>query len=102
MTLSVFRIFLVADLFAAATVLPIFLTLSDKITSKGSLMGAISGLLSVVVYGAITADVGTGIEYLTNPVNEVGLANLGVFLSALVGSGAITIIGSVIFNRAET
>ena len=101
-TLSVFRIFLVADLFAAATVLPIFLTLSDKITSKGSLMGAISGLLSVVVYGAITADLGTGIGYLTNPVNEWGLANLGVFLSALIGSGSVTIISSVIFNREET
>ena len=85
-TLSVFRIFLVADLFAAATVLPIFLTLSDKVTPKGSLIGAVSGLLSVVVYGAVTADIGTGIGYLTNPVNEWGLANLGVFLSALIGS----------------
>ena len=100
-TLSVFRIFLVADLFAAATVLPIFLTLSDKVTPKGSLIGAVSGLLSVVVYGAITADIGTGIGYLTNPVNEWGLANLGVFLSALIGSGSITIISSAIFNRVE-
>ena len=100
--LSVFRIFLVADLFAAATVLPIFMTLSDKITPQGSLMGAISGLLSVIVYGAITADIGTGIGYLTNPVNEWGLANLGVFLSALVGSGSVTVIGSMIFNRVET
>ena len=65
-------------------------------------MGAISGLLSVVVYGAITTDLGTGIGYLTNPVNEVGLANLGVFLSALIVSGSVTMIGSVIFNREET
>ena len=54
--LSVFRIFLVADLFAAATVLPVFLSLSDRITANGGLVGAIFGLISVVIYGTITSD----------------------------------------------
>ncbi len=96
--LSVFRIFLVADLFAAATVIPIFLSLSDRVTANGGLVGAIFGLVSVVIYGAYTSDLQTGIEYLTNPVNDYGLANLDVFLSALIGSALMTIIFSEIEN----
>jgi len=92
--LSVFEIFLFADLLAAATVAPVLLTLWDKISSKGALMGALAGLLSVVVYGTATADFATGIDYLISPTNEWGLANLGVFLSALIGSGVVTVAGS--------
>ena len=96
--LSVFRIFLVADLFAAATVLPIFLSLSDRVTANGGLFGAIFGLISVVIYGMVTSDLQTGIDYLTNPVNDAGLANLEVFLSALLGSALVTILVSEVEN----
>lgn len=96
--LSVFRIFLVADLFAAATVLPIFLSLSDRVTAKGGLVGAIFGLLSVVIYGSYTSDLLTGLNYLMNPVNDYGLANLDVFLSALIGSALMTLFISEIEN----
>ena len=96
--LSVFRIFLVADLFAAATVLPIFLSLSDRVTANGGLFGAVFGLISVVFYGYYTSDLQTGIDYLTNPVNEAGLANLDVFLSALIGSALATMFVSEIEN----
>ena len=96
--LSVFRLFLVADLFAAATVFPIFLSLSDRITANGGLFGAIFGLISVIIYGTYTSDLQTGIDYLTNPVNEAGLANLEVFLSALLGSAFVTILVSEIEN----
>ena len=98
-SLSVFRIFLVADLFAAATVLPIFLSLSDRVTANGGFVGAIFGLISVVIYGAYTSDLQTRLDYLTNPVNEYGLANLYVFLSALIGSALMTIIVSEIENN---
>ena len=97
--LSVFRIFLVADLFAAATVLPIFLSLSDRVTANGGLIGAIFGLISVVIYGTYTSDLQTGLDYLTNPVNEYGLANLDVFLSALIGSALVTILVSEVENN---
>ena len=99
--ISVFGIFLFADLLAAATVLPVLLTLWERIDSRASLAGAICGLLSVVVYGMYTADLSTGLGYLTSPTNEFGLANLEVFLSALIGSGVVTIASSEILARSE-
>ena len=99
--LSVFAIFLFADLLATATVLPVFLTLWNRIDSRAALAGAICGLLSVVVYGTVTADLSTGIDYLTSPTNEYGLANLEVFLSALIGSGVVTVAGSQILAQTE-
>lgn len=99
---SVFGIFLFADLLAAATVLPVLLTLWDRIDSRASLAGAVCGLLSVVVYGMYTADLSTGIGYITSPTNELGLANLEVFLAALIGSGLVTIASSEILIRSES
>jgi hypothetical protein len=93
---GVFVIFLRADLYAAATVCPILLTLWDKISSRGALYGAFGGLLSVVLYGLLTADFSTGVGYLLSPTNDAGLANLEVFLSALVGSSLVTIFVSYI------
>ena len=98
---SVFGIFLFADLLAAATVLPVLLTLSEKIKSEAALAGAVCGLISVVIYGVYTADLSTGIGYLTSPTNEFGLANLEVFVSALVGSGLVTALGSIILENFE-
>ena len=92
--LSVFEIFLFADLLAAATVAPVLLTLWDRVSSKGALIGAVAGLLSVVAYGAWTADVSTGVDYIFHPTNEWGLANLDVFMSALIGSAVVTVAGS--------
>ena len=67
-------------------------------TANGGLFGAIFGLISVVLYGMVTSDLQTGIDYLTNPVNDVGLANLDVFLSALLGSALVTILVSEVEN----
>jgi hypothetical protein len=92
--LSVFGIFLFADLLAAATVAPVLLTLWPAVSSRGALMGAVFGLASVVAYGAVTSNLSTGLRYLTSPTNEAGLANLGVFLSALIGSAFVTVAGS--------
>ena len=63
--------------------------------------GAVCGLLSVVVYGMCTADLSTGIGYITSPTNEYGLANLEVFLSALIGAGVVTVVGSVVLEKLE-
>jgi len=93
---SVFHIFLRADLLATATVLPVFLTLWNRISSEAALIGAISGLGSVIMYGLLTADLTTGISYLWLPTNDYGLANLDVFLSALLGSGTVTVLLSLV------
>ena len=98
---GVFEIFLRADLYAAATVGPVLLTLWDKVSSKGSLLGAFSGILSVIIYGTVTKDFSAGIEYLFSPTNEAGLANLEVFLSALLGSSFVTIVMSFILPDDE-
>ena len=93
---GVFQIFLFADLLAAATVMPVLLTLWNRISSQGALLGAVSGILSVVAYGALTGDLGDGIVYIFSPTNEFGLANLEVFLSAVIGSTIMTIICSLL------
>ncbi|MEL0268178.1 MAG: hypothetical protein VXA14_03620 [Euryarchaeota archaeon] len=93
---GVFQIFLFADLLAAATVMPVLLTLWNRISSQGALLGAVCGLLSVVAYGAVTGDLRDGIEYIFSPTNEFGLANLEVFLSAVIGSTIVTIVGSLL------
>jgi Na+/proline symporter len=99
--LGVFEIFLFADLLATATVLPVLLTLWDRVNSKASLAGAICGLLSVITYGAFTADISTGLGYIVSPTNEWGLANLHVFLAALIGSGAVTIGVSLLLDEKQ-
>jgi len=99
---SVFAIFLFADLLATATVLPVLLPLWDKIDSRASLAGAISGLLAVIVYGTITEDIMAGIGYIFSPTNEWKLANLNVFLSALLVSGFVTIALSFVLPSDPT
>ena len=91
---SVFQIFLFADLLAAATVMPVLLSLWGEVSARGALLGAVCGLLSVVAYGTFTGDLGTGIGYVFSPTNEFGLANLNVFLSAVMGSALVTVVGS--------
>ena len=92
---SVFGIFLFADLLAAATVAPVLLTLWNQITSEGALAGAFSGFLGVIIYGTYTENFMKGVEYIYKPVNEYELANLNVFLSALIASTLVTILVSI-------
>ena len=99
--LGVFEIFLFADLLAAATVMPVLLTLWGEVSTKGALLGAVCGLLSVVAYGTFTGDLETGIGYVFSPTNEFGLANLNVFLSAVIGSTIVTIGGSKVLPDAS-
>ncbi len=100
-TLGVFKIYLFADLLAAATVIPILLTLWEKINPSFAFLGALSGLLSVILYGTISSDFSTGLKYIISPTNEFGLANLNVFISALAGSTLITVLGSYVMQSDD-
>jgi len=102
---SVFGIFLFADMLAAATVAPVLLTLWDRVSSRGALMGCLAGLASVVVYGFFDppADYEGFSQYFrylihptvgSIPASEGGLTNLWPFVSAILGSMVITVSGS--------
>ena len=89
----------------AATVAPVLLTLWDKVSSKGALLGAFAGIISVVIYGIIDTPSGyDGIQqyfmYLIHPTTDAiptslgGMTNLWVFVSAIMGSVIVTITGS--------
>ena len=112
----VFAIFLFADLLATATVLPIFLTLSNKINSGAALSGAVGGLVSVFLYGFLNPlegasgplfnmlpeRIATGAHYIFKPVNEIGTANFNVFLTALLSSLIITILASNMLKQNDS
>jgi Na+/proline symporter len=104
-SLSVFGIFLFADLLAAATVAPVLLTLWDRVSSRGALLGCLAGIASVVAYGIVEPPSGyegfsQHFRYLLHPTDgsipasEGGLTNLWPFVSAILGSTVVTVSGS--------
>jgi len=99
--LSVFGIFLFADMLAAATVSPVLLTLWGGVSSRGALLGCLAGFASVALYGLIDPPTDSAFfMYILHPTEgaiparEGGLTNLWAFLSAIVGSTAATVLGS--------
>ena len=85
---SVLRLFLIADLLAAATVVPVVLGMWRRTTTPAALAGAVAGLVAVVAVGwARDGSLGDGIELLTLPA---GL-DFGAFAAAPLASGAVTI-----------
>ena len=99
--LSVFGIFLFADMLAAATVSPVLLTLWGGVSSRGAFLGCLAGFASVALYGLLDPPSGSDFYmYVINPTgdaipaHEGGLTNLWAFLSAIVGSPVVTVVGS--------
>ena len=99
--LSVFGIFLFADMLAAATVSPVLLTLWGGVSSRGAFLGCLAGFASVALYGLQYPPSGSDFYmYIINPTgdaipaHEGGLTNLWAFLSAIVGSTVVTVVGS--------
>ena len=85
---DILRLFLIADLVAAATVVPVFLGLRRPASSASVVVGSLAGLASVVVLGVIQE--GTlqgGIDLLTvasSPDLDVGSFILAPLVSGLV------------------
>ena len=83
---SVLRLFLIADLLAAATVVPVVMGLWRRTTAPAALAGAVAGLVAVVVVGWVrSGSIGDGFELLTLPS---GL-DLGAFVAAPLVSGIV-------------
>jgi SSS family solute:Na+ symporter len=86
---SVLRLFLIADLVAAATILPVLSGLGRRVDGRGAFAGSAAGLAAVVVVGWVTqGSIGEGFELLTLPRG----VELAPFFWALVTSGAVALL----------
>lgn len=95
--LSVLRLFLIADLFAAATVAPVTLGLWSRARTGAALTGAVSGLAAVVVLGTVrSGSLADGFGLLMLPTTASGGLDLGAFLVAPLTATAVTVIGSLL------
>ena len=89
---SVLRLFLVADLLAAATVVPVVLGMWRRTTTPAALAGAVAGLVAVVVVGWVRdGSLGDGLDLLTLP----GGLDFGAFVAAPLASGLVTVLLSL-------
>ncbi|MDP8959129.1 MAG: sodium:solute symporter [Actinomycetota bacterium] len=94
--LSVLRLLLVADLLAAATILPVLLGLWQRASRWAALAGGLAGLAGVVVLGWVTrGSLGAGLHLLTLPSTEAGGLDLGAFVVAPLVSGLVTWLASL-------
>jgi len=85
---DVLRLFLIADLVAAATVVPVFLGLRRAASSASVIVGSLAGLLAVVALGVIEdGSFGAGLDLLT--VSSSPDLDLGSFLWAPLVSGLV-------------
>ncbi len=85
---SVLRLFLIADLLCAATVVPALASLWRRATTAGVLAGAVGGLVGAGLGGIIDVGRLAGVAQVTMP----GAApTLAPFAGALVASAAVTI-----------
>jgi len=99
--LSVFGIFLFADMLAAATVSPVLMTLWGGVSSRGAFLGCLAGFVSVALYGLIEPPADSQFYmYIIHPTgggipaSKGGLTNLWAFVSAIIGSAIVTVVGS--------
>ncbi len=87
---DVLRLFLIADLVAAATVVPVFLGLRRPASSASVIAGSIAGLASVVVLGVVREGTLTaGLDLLT--VAGSPSLDLGSFVVAPLVSWAVAV-----------
>jgi Na+/proline symporter len=87
---DVLRLFLIADLVAAATVVPVFLGLRRAASSASVIVGSLAGLVSVVVLGGVRdGTLEAGLDLLT-VASSPGL-DLGAFVVAPLVAGVVAV-----------
>jgi len=85
---DILRLFLIADLVAAATVVPVFAGLGRRLTGAGAIAGSVGGLVAVFVWGVVdTGGVAGGFGALT--VAGSPTLDLGAFVVAVVASAVV-------------
>jgi hypothetical protein len=86
---SVLRLFLIADLLCAATVVPALLGLWRRTTSTAALAGSVAGLFGALVPNVIAT--GSASEALRLATFPGGAPTLAPFAGALLASTAVTL-----------
>ncbi|RUR33616.1 sodium:solute symporter [Vreelandella nanhaiensis] len=87
--LSVLRLFLIADLLCAATVMPVLLGLWQRMTPLAAIGGGLAGLLGAILPGWTShGELQAGVIAATFPG---GVPTLAPFLGALVASTSISV-----------
>jgi Na+/proline symporter len=86
---DVLRLFLIADLVAAASVVPVFLGLRRPMASASVILGSLAGLLSVFVLGLAQDGVQGGVDLLT--VASSPDLDLGSFVWAPIVSAVVAL-----------
>jgi SSS family solute:Na+ symporter len=94
---SVLRLFLIADLFCAATIVPALLGLWHRSTTAGAVSGALAGLAASLGYGFVVG--GSLPAAVARATFSEGLA-LPPFIAALSASAAVTILVSLAARRS--
>lgn len=94
---SVLRLFLLADLLCAATVLPALLGLWRRATPLGAVTGAVAGLLGALSYGYV---VGGSLPAAVAVATFADGLSLPPFAAALVASCVVTILVSLAGHRS--
>lgn len=88
---DILRLFLIADLVAAATVGPVFLGLGRRVTGSGAIAGSASGLVAVFALGTVTrGGLSGGWELLT--IADSPALDMSGFASALVVSTVVALL----------
>jgi SSS family solute:Na+ symporter len=86
---SVLRLFLIADLLCAATVVPALMGLWARATAAGALAGAVAGLAGAVVPGSLsTGSLWEGVRLATFPD---AVPTLAPFLWAVIASSVVAV-----------
>lgn len=96
---SVLRLFLIADLVAAATVVPAMYGLWSKATNAGAVAGSIAGLIGAVAPGWITeGTLSDGVLLATFPD---GVPTLPPFLWSIIASTVVAVGVSLVISADE-
>ena len=85
--------------FCAATLVPVLLGLWSRTTRTGALTGAVAGLVSAAGYGLVVAGFDPGHALAVTTFAD-GLT-LGPFAAALLGSGLVTLVLSLLTRPAS-
>ncbi len=92
--LSVLRLFLIADLLAAATVVPVLTVLWSRARAGAALAGAVAGLLGAAA-GSILATPTLADAWQMLSMG-IGVPTLPPFLGALLASAVVSVLGSMV------